>query len=198
MQIQVSGKKMDVGEALTTHVRERLEKGVSKYFEHAITADVVFAREAHLFRADIHVNEGTGNGIMVKGRAENVDVYSAFDSAAERIEKQLRRYKRKIRSHHNAKKLSELSAKELQLLNGTKKVMSQFNDEEVGEEDAPLIIAEKPAKIERITTSEAVMKMDLNDLPALMFINQQTGCLEVVYHRKDGNISWVSSGVKAK
>ena len=72
MQIQVSGKKIDIGEALTTHVKERLTKGVSKYFEHAITADVVFSKEAHLLRADIHVNEGTGAGILIKSRAENV------------------------------------------------------------------------------------------------------------------------------
>lgn len=198
MQIQVSGKKMDVGEALTTHVRDRLEKGVNKYFEQAVTAGVVFCKEAHLIRADIHVNEGTGNGVTVKGSAEEADAYVAFDSAAARIEKQLRRYKRKLRNHHSAKKVSELSKKELDLLSGKKYVLSNKDEEEVGEEDAPLIIAEKSTPIEKITTSEAVMKMDLADLPALVFINSKTGNLDVVYHRKDGNISWVSSGVKAK
>lgn len=197
MQIQVSGKKMDVGEALTTHVRDRLEKGVSKYFEQAITADVVFCKEAaHLVRADILVNEGTGNGMIVKGRAEEPDAYVAFDSAAERIEKQLRRYKRKLRNHHSAKKISELSKKELELLSGKKYVISQQDEE--GEEDAPVIVAEKPTAIEKISTGEAVMKMDLSDLPALVFINSKTGFLDVVYHRKDGHISWVSTGVKAK
>ena len=196
MQIQVSGKKLDIGEAFTTHVKERLTKGVSKYFEHAILADVVISREAHLFRADIHVNEGTGAGIMMKSRADNTDVYTAFDGAAERIEKQLRRYKRKIRSR-TTKKLTDLSEKELKQLSGTKFVMTPLPDEEAGEEDAPMIIAEKVESIERLTASEAVMKMDLSDLPTLVFVNRQTGCLDVVYHRKDGNISWVSSGVKA-
>lgn len=196
MQIQVSGKKMDVGEALTTHVKERITKGVSKYFEHAITAEVVFSKEAHLFRTDIHVNEGTGAGITINSRADNTDVYVSFDAAAERIEKQLRRYKRKIRSR-TTKKVSELSEKELKLLAGKKTVMSPFPQEELGEEDAPLIIAEKPQSIDRLTASEAVMRMDLADLPTLVFVNKQTGNLDVVYHRKDGNISWVSSGVKA-
>ena len=197
MQIQVSGKKLDIGDALTTHVKERLNKGVSKYFEHAITADVVFSKEAHLMRADIHVNEGTGAGIMIKSRAEHTDIYAAFDGAAERIEKQLRRYKRKIRSR-TSKKVSELSEKELKLLSGKKMVMTPLSQEdEQGEEDAPLIIAEKPQSIERLSASEAVMRMDLADLPTLVFVNKQTGNLDVVYHRKDGNISWVSSGVKA-
>lgn len=196
MQIQVSGKKIDIGEALQTHVKERLNKGVSKYFEHAIHAEVVFSREAHLFRADVHVNEGTGSGITIKSRAENTEIYAAFDAAAERIEKQLRRYKRKIRSRVS-KKVTELSEKELQLLSGKKYVMSPLPEEEAGEEDAPLIIAEKPQSIDRLTASEAVMRMDLADLPTLVFVNKQTGNLDVVYHRKDGNISWVSSGVKA-
>ncbi len=196
MQIQVSGKKIDIGEALTTHVKERLSKGVSKYFEQAINAEVVFSKEAHMFRADIHVNEGTGNGIAIKSRADNNDVYAAFDAAAERIEKQLRRYKRKIRSR-STKKVSDLSEKELKLLSGTKFVMSPLPEEEAAEEDAPLIIAEKPQSIDRLTASEAVMRMDLADLPTLVFVNKQTGNLDVVYHRKDGNISWVSSGVKA-
>ena len=196
MQIQVSGKKLDIGEALTTHVKERLTKGVGKYFEHAITAEVVFSKEAHLMRADIHVNEGTGSGITIKSRAENVDIYVAFDSAAERVEKQLRRYKRKIRSR-STKKVSDLSEKELQLLSGKKFVMSPLpQEDEQGEEDAPLIIAEKPQSIDRLSASEAVMRMDLADLPTLVFVNKQTGNLDVVYHRKDGNISWVSSGVK--
>ena len=196
MQIQVSGKKIDIGEALTTHVKERLTKGVSKYFDHAIHADVVFSKEAHMFRADIHVNEGTGNGVAIKGRADHNDVYAAFDAAAERIEKQLRRYKRKIRSHAT-KKVTDLSEKELKLLSGKKFVMTPLPEEEAGEEDAPLIIAEKPQSIARLTASEAVMQMDLADLPTLVFVNKQTGNLDVVYHRKDGNISWVSSGVKA-
>ena len=196
MQIQVSGKKLDIGEALTTHVKERLIKGVSKYFEHAINADVVFSKEAHLMRADIHVNEGTGAGIMIKSRAENTDIYVAFDGAAERIEKQLRRYKRKIRSRAT-KKVTDLSEKELKQLGGKKFVMTPLPEEELGEEDAPLIIAEKPQSIDRLTASEAVMRMDLADLPTLVFVNKQTGNLDVVYHRKDGNISWVSSGVKA-
>ena len=197
MQIQVSGKKMDVGEALTTHVKERLLKGVGKYFEHAINAEVVFSKEAHLLRADIHVNEGTGAGITINSRAEKTDIYVAFDAAAERIEKQLRRYKRKIRSR-SSKKVSELSEKELKLLAGKKFVMTPLpQEEELGEEDAPLIIAEKPQSMDRLTASEAVMRMDLADLPTLVFVNKQTGNLDVVYHRKDGNISWVSSGVKA-
>lgn len=104
MQISVSGKKLDVGEALREHVETRLHDGVKKYFENAIEADVVFSKEApHYFRTDIVVNEGTGTKNIIKGDASAGDIYASFDLAADRVEKQLRRFKRKIKNHHKQK-----------------------------------------------------------------------------------------------
>lgn len=194
MRISVSGQHVDIGKALKSHVEEALEHAVTKYFDQAIDADVVFSRESHLFTTNILVNEGTGTGIVIKSQGEANDAYPAFDQALERIEKQLRRYKRRLKNHHKGK----TDAEQLEeLLEGTKYVIS--GGEEVPEEnDNPLIIAEKPATIERLSVSDAVMRMELADLPALMFINEKSGALNVVYHRKDGNVSWIDPKIDMK
>jgi ribosomal subunit interface protein len=101
MQVQVSGKQIDIGDALHTHVEERLQAIVAKYFDHAIDASVVFAREAHLFGADCSVH--VGSGISVQGHGEATEIYASFDVALTRIEKQLRRSKRRRRNHHSTK-----------------------------------------------------------------------------------------------
>jgi len=99
MHLQVSGKQIDVGGALREHVERRLSSGVAKYFDRAIDAHVVFSREAHRFRADCTVH--VGHGISASAEAEAVDAYGAFDAAVERLEKQLRRTKRRLRNHHH-------------------------------------------------------------------------------------------------
>lgn len=99
MHLQVSGKQIDVGGALREHVEKRLSSGVAKYFDRAIDAHVVFSREAHQFRADCTVH--VGHGISASAEAAAGDAYGAFDAAAERVEKQLRRTKRRLRNHHH-------------------------------------------------------------------------------------------------
>jgi ribosomal subunit interface protein len=100
MQLQVSGKQIDVGDALRAHVERRLSNGVAKYFDRAIDAHVVISREAHHFRADCTVH--VGHNISASAEADGEDAYGAFDAAAERLEKQLRRTKRRLRNHHQA------------------------------------------------------------------------------------------------
>jgi ribosomal subunit interface protein len=191
MKIDVSGKGIKVGASLQEYVEDRLSKAVTKYFDHAIHGHVVFSHEGeYLYRADIHVNEGTGTRELIKAFATSDDIYAAFDMSLVKIEKQLRRYKTKIKSHHK-KKLSEVIGEES--FKATKYVISSksFAEEDEESNDNPLIIAEKPTDIQKLSVSEAVMKMDLASLPALLFINSATGRLNVVYHRADGNISWV-------
>lgn len=196
MQVLVSGKKIDIGSSLQEHVKDRLEKGVTKYFSRALNADVVFSKESHLFRTDIIVNEGTGTGVVIKGNSESDDPYSAFDGALMRIEKQLRRYKRRISNHHKPK-IAEGKGDNVRTLKGVKYVISPLADYEnetvQHEEDAPVIVAEKPMSIDTLSVAEAVMRMDLAHLPALVFINKANDRMNVVYHRADGNISWVDS-----
>lgn len=182
MKISMTGKHMDLGEALQTHIQGRLESGISKYLDRINKVDAVISKEGHMFRAHIHANAGTHGHVTVKGSGESVDVYAAFDAAADKIEKQLRRYKRRLTSHHNAD-TSYAVAKDY--------VLAPETEEEVAEEAAPAVIAENPMNIETLSVSQAVMKMDLADLPALMFFNSSNKRINVVFRRPDGNISWV-------
>ncbi len=196
MQVKVAGQGLSIGQSLTQHVEDRLQKNISKYFDRAIKAEVVFSKEAHLFRAHIHVNEGSGTGVMIRSRADADDIYAAFDAASDRVEKQLRRYKRKLQTQ-GTKKISEFSKKDIQNLTGKKRVIATSVAEELPEEDAPVIIVDKQHEIERMTVSEAVMRMDLEHLPAYVFINKANNTVDVVYYRHDGNISWIDSNIKA-
>lgn len=190
MQIIVSGKQVDVGEALKSHIEEKLGENIKKYIDRLSNVHVVVTKEAHMFRVDITGNIGTHSGMAIKSRGEAEDVYAAFETASGKIEKQLRRYKRKITNHHRA------DYAEARRMKATKYVLRDHEDDHK-EEDAPLVIAEKDTDIETLTVSQAVMKMDLSDLPALLFLNSAHGRINVVYRRADGNISWVDPAAAA-
>jgi ribosomal subunit interface protein len=188
MQITVSGKGVDVGESLRTHIESHAEEVITKYLDRVTSVHVVISRESHLFRIDINGNLGTHAGMVVKSKAEAEDVYACFDSALGKIEKQLRRYKRRITNHHKRGD----NVQELQQPVKARKVVFERHDEAPEKDELPgAVIAEKTTHIQTMTVGEAVMRMDLEDLPALMFFNSAHGRINVVYRRADGNISWV-------
>ena len=188
MQILVKGKQVDVGDALRGYVEERLENGVAKYFDNAIDAVVVISRDAQQFRTDCTVHVGTG--IHAKSHATSDNAHACFDAAADRLEKQLRRYKRRLRSHHNnqsRRNQEELLAQSYILTPAEE----DDNAPDDAEEPQPIVIAETTTDVPFATTSEAVMRLDLTDSAALMFRNVAHGGLNVVYRRADGNIGWI-------
>ncbi len=195
MQIIVSGKQVDVGDSLRTHIENRLSEGLSKYLERITTVKVVVSRESHMFRVDINGNTGTHSGLTIKSHADANDVYAAFDAAADKIEKQLRRYKRRLTNHHKTQAHAE--EREKTSIMPAKQYVLQSHEEEP-EGDAPLVIAEQDAHLDHMSVSEAVMKMDLADLPAMVFINSSNNRINVVYRRPDGNIAWVDPHEEAK
>lgn len=191
MQIQVSGKGVDIGESLRNYVTGKAEEAITKYIDRVTSVHVVVSKESHRFRVDINGNLGTHAGLVVKSQALGDDVYATFDGALDKIEKQLRRYKRKISNHHKYAEASDSPA-------GKKYVLpANFGEEEDESKLSAVVIAEKPTAIDTLTVSQAVMKMDLQDLPAVMFYNKSNGRLNVVYRRVDGNISWVDPTEKA-
>jgi len=194
MKIMISGKQISVGESLQAHVENRLEQGVNKYLDRVTSVNVVIAKEGHSFKVDINGNTGTASGIVIKSSAVADDVYVCFDAAAEKIEKQLRRYKRRLTNHHKHTHPDDIA---LPAIVSAKKYVLQPEDETDSQADSPIVIAEKATGVETLTVSEAVMKMDLADLPALMFFNSASGRMNVVYRRVDGNISWVDPEDKA-
>lgn len=186
MEISVSGKHIDVGDAFRGHAMDMLTDSVKKYFDQAIDAHVTVSREGSLMHVDISVHPGP-RGLIVQGRSEAGDVYVAFETALERIRKQLRRYKRRLVDAHRRRGSSNEDVLEAQQY----VIQSDDGEDEVAEDAQPIIVAEMQTDIATLSVSEAVMRMDLADLPVLMFRNAKTNALSVVYHRKDGNIGWI-------
>jgi ribosomal subunit interface protein len=186
MQLTVTGKQIEVGDALRAHVEASLDSILEKYFKTAIEAHVVVAKEAHLIRAEISLH--IGRGMVVNAGAAVGEVYAAFDAAAERVAKQLRRYKRRLRDHH-AKFRDPAEVEE----RARDYVLAPVAEEadEADPAGGPAVIAEISAELPRLTVGEAVMRMDLADALVLLFRNRAHGELNLVYRRADGNIGWI-------
>ena len=202
MELAIHGKQMDVGEALRTHVTSRLEDINSKYFNRAIDVNVTFSPERHSF-IKAHVSLRVGKDIMVQASAVEVNAYASFDSAAEKVAKQLARYKRRLRDHHERMEHSPeaeltkardyiLAIKEIDGLSD-----KEAEDEDVPQGNDPLIIAEVATHIQKMSVSDAVMRMDLSGQSALLFRNPKNNRLNMVYRRTDGNIGWVEPAEEA-
>jgi ribosomal subunit interface protein len=189
MDINVTGRKMNVGDALTSHVEERLASVADKYFSRTIDASTTFAKEGHTYRSDVsfHANQG----INLHSRGEADDPYAAFELAAEKVEKQLRRYKRRLKNHHKTPQREV----EMELANYYT-IAPEDGEAETApngvDDDQPLIIAENRTEIPKVTVGDAVMLMDLADANAFVFRNTKNDALEVVYRRSDGNVGWIS------
>jgi len=194
MQISVSGQHISIGSSLQEYVQSRTTQVVKKYFANIISADIHFSKHTFQFLCSIIVNDGTSRHTILKSNSTSDDIYSSFDTAIAKIEKQLRKYKSKLNDRHEKIKVSEVKSSAIKYTIAP----SQYEEDDE-DDDAPntldntVIIAEKPLDIQTLSVSEAVMRMDLENLPALMFININTNRTNIVYYRKDGNISWIDS-----
>ena len=189
MDIRVSGHQIDTGEALQTYVADRLNAMVEKYFSRALSSQVTFGKGAHgAFTSDIvtHVNRG----LILKSHGDAQDPHLSFDQAAEKLDKQLRRYKRRVQDRHEqaAHSLAEEEAAYRVFAAPNGAADEQDDDDGV---DAPPIIAETTADIPEASVADAVMMLDLRDTGALLFKNAGTGAHNMVYRRRDGSIGWV-------
>lgn len=184
MKVIVSGQHLDIGESLKSHVESAIEKRVKKYFDAAITAHVTLTKEKqHFIKTDILVNEGTSTGVVIKSSAEDSDPYKSFDLAITKAEHQLQKHKDRIKAHKTNK------AARIASFEATSYDMSPFGDDST--KASPVIIAERAEAIDMLSVGEAVMKMDLEDLPAYIFINSANSRVNMVYYKKDGNIAWL-------
>jgi len=192
MQILVSGQQISIGSSLQEYVKNRIADSIHKYFDHAPSANIHFTKQTYEFLCDIIVNDGTGRHVVIKSNAASDEVYSAFDAALSKVEKQLRKYKSKLKDHSARMKVSEITPDVVKYVISPASGAKDGESEEI-DIDNPVIVAEKTVKIMKLSVGEAVMRMDLENLPALMFENIKNGRINVVYYRKDGNISWVDT-----
>jgi ribosomal subunit interface protein len=187
MKLHVIGKNLDIGDSLRGHVEQKISEISTKYFSKPIEGKVVITKDAHLYVVDISVH--AGRNILMQSEASAVDIYPAVDAAADKVEKQLRRHKRRLRDHHQRESVSSVAAQYAVIEGGRHD--DDADKVEQADNGDPLIVAEMPTIIEDLTVSEAVMRLDLGNLPALMFRNRGHGGMNVIYRRPDGNIGWV-------
>ncbi|PTV93521.1 SSU ribosomal protein S30P /sigma 54 modulation protein [Rhodobacter aestuarii] len=183
MRYQISGKQLDVGEALQTHVKTELAETVDKYMQRPTDATVVFSRAAHEYVCETTVHLSTGLTASAAGRAG--DVYAAFEACREKMDKQLRRHKRRLKDHHRDR-VSPVEFGDAGLY-----VLAAEEDESDTDSLAPVIVAEMETKVPTISVGEAVMQMELSHKPLLVFRNEKHGGVNVVYRREDGNVGWI-------
>ncbi len=197
MQLTVSGKQVDLSDALRVHVDKQLGTITAKYFDQALEAQVTFSRARSFFTCDINLH--AGRGITVRGEGEAADARAAFEDAAEHIAKRLRRYRRRVSAHQrDLNKIKPEMARSYVLApedeeedeqaakSGHTNGVKAFSDELHA-----TIVAEDTTAIETLSVRDAVMKMDLAFQPLMMFRNSKTGGLNVIYRRPDGHVGWI-------
>ncbi|WP_160000193.1 ribosome hibernation-promoting factor, HPF/YfiA family [Roseomonas sp. 18066] len=219
MHIVVAGKQVETGEALKVHVAEGLNTVTRKYFDHALEASVTFSKNRAFFACSIDIH--AGRGLSLRGEGEGADAHRAFDEAAAHIAKRLRRYRRRMNEHSrnladerlpaSAETARQVILAQLpdepdetidpEALLGGLSEETEAPEEAAAEanghapvdpgKDHGAIIAETPTQIARLSVSEAVMRLDLGQEPVMMFRNQTSGALNVVYRRADGHIGWI-------
>jgi ribosomal subunit interface protein len=193
MDIRVSGHQVDTGEALRAHVDTRLTAIADKYFSRAISAQVTFGKGPHDHGFTVEIVAYVPQGVVLKASERATDAHAAFDAAADKIEKQLRRYTRRLKDRQAPTPVEvedELPA------NADYRVFQTLDGEEQEVADNPPIIAETKVDIPDASVSDAVMMLDLRNTNALMFRNPRSGDYNMVYRRDDGTIGWVEPSTK--
>lgn len=185
MLYQITGKHIDIGDALQTHVKTEMGEMLEKYAGRPTDANVVFSKSGHEFVCEATVHLSTG--LTAQAKANATEIYAAFDACAEKMDKQLRRYKRRLKDHHRDR------SEPVELMGASSYILAPDKDDVESEPDSlqPIIIAEIETRIPSLSVGEAVMQMEIAGAPVLVFRNESKNGLNVVYRREDGNIGWI-------
>ncbi|MEO9863384.1 MAG: ribosome-associated translation inhibitor RaiA [Yoonia sp.] len=185
MRYQISGKQIDTGNALQTHVKDELGVMLDKYAGRPTDANIVFSKSGHEYVCEAIVHLSTG--LTAQATGHDNEIYAAFDACLEKMDKQLRRYKRRLKDHHKER------SQPVELSDAGSYILAPTDESGEAEQDtvSAMIIAETETKIPSLSAGEAVMQMELANAPALVFRNEKHNGINVVYRRDDGNIGWV-------
>ncbi|WEK52637.1 MAG: ribosome-associated translation inhibitor RaiA [Candidatus Kaistia colombiensis] len=183
MSLRISGKNIEVSDAYRTHVEGRVSDAIGKYFSGGFSGRVILERDGTGYRVDCALHLDSGADLHAEGRGH--EIYPTFEQAAERIEKQLRRYKRKLKDHHPRNGAAELDASYTIL------AATPDEDEELAADYKPMVIAEETKALRTMSVSGAVMAMDLAESQVVVFRHAGHGGVNIVYRRRDGNIGWI-------
>jgi ribosomal subunit interface protein len=188
MTLRISGKNMDIGEAMRSQVEARLVSALGKYFDRDYSGHVTVARDGTGFRTDCVLHLASGVTLEASGAAH--DAYGSFDQTAARIEKRLRRYKRRLRDRHPTNgRGGEVDGRDAAYT----VFQAPEEDWEEGEEAEfhPAVIAETTKALHQRSVSDAVLELDMTGAPLVVFLHAGTGRVNIVYRRGDGMIGWI-------
>ena len=187
MPFRVSGKNIDIGEALRTRINQRIAEATAKYFDGGFSGHVTVGKEGFGFRTECVVH--LDSGIVLEAEALAADAYASAEQAAERLEKRLRRYKGRLRQHQAAR----AAGRDGGAVDAPSYVIAApvHDDHEETAEWNPVIIAEATTALKRLSVSDAVMELDLTGVPVIVFRHAGHGRVNLVYRRADGHIGWI-------
>lgn len=186
MQINISARQFEISDNTRNHVKKDMQALLEKVAERPTSASITFNREANQSHCEITVHLSTGLTAHAKSKA--YDVLPAFDQCSDKLAKQLRRYKRKLKNHHNERTTP------VEYSTAVSSVLASSPQEDSTDEQEnlkPVIIAEMEARIPMLTVGEAVFQMELAESKMLLFRNQSHGRVNIVHMRDDGNIGWI-------
>lgn len=183
MKISTSGKHIEVGESLRTHIESALKTLVARQLGDVLEANVVISKGRYEFKTDISVH--VSRHFTVRAHADDDDPYRSCDLALEKMEARIHRYKTRLRDQKRVRDEDIFPAQQYVI---------NTENEDTGA-DTPLIIAEMSHEIPTISVGEAVMLMDLSDSTVMMFKNTKSGQFNVVYRRDDGHIGWIDPSI---
>lgn len=191
MTIQVTGRNIEAGEAFQLYVTDKISDVLDKYIGPELSGHVRVEKAKVGFRTDCSLRLRTG--LLVEAHGEGIDAYASADAAIERLDKRVRRYKRRLKSHHHD------SGDMQERATGLNEYVVQTEDEESGGKIAtsPVIVAETEGLLQEMTVSQAVMQLDLTDKAFLLFRNAAHGRISVVHRRADGNFGWIDPKAEA-
>lgn len=191
MPLRITGKNVDIGQALREHITESVAEELGKYYDGSYTGHVVVQKEGTGYIVDCSIQ--LASGTTLQSRSEAHEVYPAADKTVERIGKRLRRYKRKLKSYKGGESAAGDQSPDSphRDLEAHATVFAAVTDEEVPEDFSPTVVAETTQKIRTSSVSEAVMDLDLSGAPVVVFRSAGTGAINVVFRRADGNIGWI-------
>jgi ribosomal subunit interface protein len=190
MQLSITGRQIDIGDALRNHARARLSSVTGRFLDAAVDGAVNFVREGTGYRTDCTVHLRSGLYLHTHGKSP--DIYAAFDQAVEKLEKRLSRHKSKIRDHHNGARGEAPPPVDASYV-----TFAALGDESAAGSNDPVVVAETTLQIRTLTVGEAVLQLDLADKPVVVFRNAGHGQINVVYRRADGHIGWVDPTLSA-
>lgn len=187
MSVRVTGKQMDIGDAFRTRITGAINDAIVKYFDGGFSSQVLVEKTGARFNADCKIHLDSGANLHAAGDANDPQV--AFETAFDRIEKRLRRYKRKLRDHHHGENRAASSEIAYAVIDAPQ----HDEDAEVADDFSPVIVAETTKKLATMSVATAVMALDMTDEPVVMFRKPGSTELNIVYRRNDGNIGWIDS-----